>query len=224
MATGQSLLDLMEDLNGELQLQPAEVDVAKGLRAVNAAQDLVETIMATYGRVMLSKSGTVTTAANTEITAFPTGLLRLDALWYIDATTTRPAWRLKPIRETGESAVSMGWVINLAYQSTTGKPRAYWTDGTNFYWDPLPDAIYTVRWYGFQAAASITAGGTFLYPDAFIFPMATLASRIIKNSLDDPPDDMIGLTKDMFLPLIEAMGSFNRDGATGMVYEERHDT
>ena len=71
MATGQSILNIMEDLNGELQLQSGEVDVAKGLRAVNAAQDMFETVLSTHGRVSASKTGTVTTTANTETTAIP---------------------------------------------------------------------------------------------------------------------------------------------------------
>ena len=67
MATGQTLLNIMEDLNGELQLQSGEVDVSKGLRALNAAQDLFETVLATYGREVLGGTyGTVTTTASTE--------------------------------------------------------------------------------------------------------------------------------------------------------------
>src|SRR5712671_4429690 len=133
MATGQSLLDIMEDLNAELQLQTGEGDVAKGLRAVNAAQDVVETVMATHARVGGSGSGTVVTAANTESTAYPVGLLRLDGLWLIDATTNRPAWKISPIRETGQHALNWGWVTNLASTNLTGKPRGYWTNGTSIY-------------------------------------------------------------------------------------------
>lgn len=224
MATGQSILDIMQDLNGELQLQSGEGDVAKGLRAVNAAQDMVETVMATHSRVAGSGSGTVSTAQSTESTAYPTGLLRLDGLWLIDAQTNRPAWKISPIRETGQHALNWGWVTNLASTNLTGKPRGYWTNGTSIYWDPLPDAIYTVRWYGFQSAVTLTASGTFLYNDVFVYPLAALASRFMKTSLDDPPDEMLTLAKDMFTPLIEAVSNFQRDGATGLVYEQHHDT
>ena len=223
MATGQSILNIMEDLNGELQLQSGEVDVAKGLRAVNAAQDMFETVLSTHGRVSASKTGTVTTTANTETTAFPTGLLRLDALWLLDSNS-RPLWRVLPIKETGGHAYGSGWVASLVSTASTGKPRQYWTDGTNIYWDPLPNGTHTVRWYGFQMASDITASGTFSYNDAFIYPLATLSSRILKTALDDPPEDMLTLAKDMFTPLIEAMSNFNRDGSTGMVYDERHTT
>ena len=224
MALGQALLDIMEDLNGELQLQSGEVDVAKGLRALNAAQDLVEAVMASHPKVLGSGVDTVATVASQEYTTYPTGLLRLDSLWYIDATTARPAWRVKPIKESGQHAVGTGWVANLAYTASKGKPRAYWTNGTRIYWDPLPDAIYTVRWYGFQSAASITAAGTYAYLDLYMYPVALLASRILKTALDDPPEQFISLARDMINPLIESLSQFDRDGAVGMIYESRHDT
>lgn len=223
MATGQSILNIMEDLNGELQLQTGESDVAKALRAINAAQDMFETVLASHPRVAGSTTGTVATTANQEHTTFPTGLLRLDKLWLLDANS-RPLWRVLPIKEAGAHALGNGWVASLVATSATGKPRHYWTNGTNIYWDPRPNGIHTVRWYGFQMAADVTAGATFPYNDAFLYPLATLASRIMKTALDDPPEDMLTLAKDMFTPLIEAMSNFNRDGATSMVYENRHDT
>ena len=39
MATGQTILDLMEGLDASLQLQASESGVPKGLIAANAAQD-----------------------------------------------------------------------------------------------------------------------------------------------------------------------------------------
>ena len=224
MALGQALLDIMEDLNGELQLQTGETDVAKGLRALNAAQDVFEAVLASHPRVLGSGIGTVTTTASTESTAFPTALLRLDALWFIDPGTSRPGWKLKNLRETGGHARGQSWIASIASNSLTGRPRAYWTNGTNIYWDPLPSATHTVRWYGLQAAASITAAGTFAYGDLYMYPFAALASRIMKTTLDDPAEDMITLGRDMFNPLIDALSGFNRDGATGLVYDYSHDT
>ena len=222
--TGQTILDIVEDLDSELQLQSGEVDVAKALRALNAAQDMFETILATYPRVAASQVGTVTTTASQEYTTFPTGLLRLDALWYIDPGTSRPAWKVLPARETGTHAWGLSWVSSVASTSVTGKPRFYWTNGTRIYWDPLPNAVHTVRWYGFQMAADISAAGTFAYSDALAYPLATLAARILKVTLDDPPTEFVSLSREMFTPLIESMSGFNRDGATGMVYEYSHDT
>src|SRR3990167_9038126 len=100
MATGQSLLDRMELLNQELQLQSGESDVTRGLTALNVAQDCFEARAAARPNIYGSTTpvGTVTTTVNTENTAFPTGLLRLDRLQYIDPGTSRPAWDLNPIR------------------------------------------------------------------------------------------------------------------------------
>ena len=42
MATGQTVLDLMEVLAPELQLQSAEADVVKGLIVLNRAQSAFE--------------------------------------------------------------------------------------------------------------------------------------------------------------------------------------
>lgn len=224
MALGQALLDVMEDLNGELQLQSGEADVAKGLRALNAAQDVFEAILASHPNILGSGIGTVTTTASTESTAFPTGLLRLDSLWYIDAGTSRPAWKLIPLRQSGAHARGMSWIASIASNSLTGKPRAYWTNGTNIYWDPLPNATHTVRWYGLQAAANITAVGTFAYGDLYVYPFATFASRIMKVTLDDPAEDFIELGRATFDPLIDALSRFNRDGAQGVIYEYSHDT
>src|SRR5438874_4944062 len=98
MATGQSILNLMEVLFPELQLQPSETDVTKGLIVLNAAQDLLETIIAQYPRLKGDQTGNVTTTASVESTAFPTGFKRLDSIWYVDTTSSPnlPTYRLKP--------------------------------------------------------------------------------------------------------------------------------
>ena len=95
--TGQALLDRMEDLNRELDLQAGEADVTRGLRALNTAQDHFETLLSVESPNGLgSTTGTVTTAAGTETTAFPTGMIRLDAVWLLDADTSRPSYELDP--------------------------------------------------------------------------------------------------------------------------------
>src|SRR4051812_32985844 len=106
--TGQGLLDRMELLNAELQLQAGEADVTKGLLSLNVAQDYFESVAAQRGKLFGSAVGTVVTAANTESTAYPTGLLRLDRLQYIDPVTSRPAGDLTPIRRTGGHSSSYG--------------------------------------------------------------------------------------------------------------------
>ena len=46
MATGQTILDLMEVFDRGLQLQSGESGVTMGLRAANAAQDYLESLLA----------------------------------------------------------------------------------------------------------------------------------------------------------------------------------
>src|SRR5690349_19900250 len=135
--TGQSLLDIMELLNAELQLQAGEENVSKGLTALNVAQDYFESIAATRKNILGSSVGTISTATSTESTAFPTGLLRLDRLQLLNAAN-RVESELVPLRRTGGHAVSSFWPLNLISTTSSGKPRAYWTNGTSVYWDPLP--------------------------------------------------------------------------------------
>ena len=223
MATGQSLLDRMELFNPELQLQSGETDVARGLLALNVAQDYFETRAALRKDVFGSTSSTVTTTQNQETTTYPTALLRIDRLQFIDPSTSRPAWDLTPIRRTGGHSWGGNWPSSLG-SSTTGRPTGYWTNGVNIYWDPLPSGTHTVRWYGFQGASDLTAGGTFAYPDIVMLPVAVFATRLLKAGLDDPIQDLDTLAQRAFDPVLDLLTNFNRDGAKGFEYERAAET
>ena len=225
MATGQSLLDRMELLNQELQLQSGENDVTRGLLALNIAQDYYESLAANRDGLLGGNAiGTVTTSASTESTTFPSGVLRIDRLQYVDPTTSRPAWEIVPTRRVGGHATSFYWPWQLIATSTTGKPRRYYTNGTNIYWDPLPDATHTVRYSGFSVAADLTAGGTFAYPDIVMLPLASFAVRLYKLGLDDSQEDMINLARSVFNPVLDTLANFQRDGAVEFQYTQTHDT
>lgn len=222
--TGQSLLDRMELLNQELQLQAGEADVARGLLALNVAQDYFESVAAQRAKVFGSGIGNTTATANTESTTFPAAVLRIDRIQFIDPATSKPAWDLQPLRRTGGHAVKSFWPMNLVASSMTGKPTGYWTNGSNIYWSPTPSATYTVRWYGFQAADDITAGGTFVYPDIVALPLASMAVRLVKGGLDDEVKEISSLALETFTQVLDTLGNFNRDGAPGMEYTEVHST
>lgn len=224
MATGQSLLDRMELLFPEQQLQSGESDVTKGLLALNMAQDYLESVLALHPEVLLDTDGTVTTTANTEKTAFPTGLLRLDKMQFLDATTSRPVRDLKLIRTTGGHAASASWPMSLGSPSGNGAPYGYYTNGRSIYWDPLPNATHTCRWYGFQAATDITAAGAFLYPDICLSPLATFAVRIIRTGLDDATEAYLALAEELFVPVVAVLKRFRRENAPGLSYTMVHDT
>lgn len=225
MATGQTLLDTMEVLNQELQLQAGEVDVTRGLIALNRAQDYFEAILANERGVKGDTVGTVTTAASTESTAYPTGLLRLDRLQHLNSTSLRPEADIFPIHDTGGHAPSASWPELLGVPSNaTGKPANYYTNGRSIYWAPLPDATYTVRWYGLQAATDITAAGSFLYDDVAILALASFAVRLLRLGVDDDVNDMGTLAENVFRPLIKSLSNFQRDGARPLSYRYSHGT
>lgn len=221
--TGQSLLDRMELFNPELQLQTGEVDVTRGLLALNIAQDYYESLAATRKGIKGGQIGTVVTALNTESTAFPTGVLRLDKLSMINSSTSRPKWDLDPIQTVGGHAPSGAWP-GSAFAPSSGEPTAYWTDGSNIYWDPLPSGAYTVRWYGWQRVTDITASGTFLYDDIVSLPMAAFAVRILKAGLDDDALDTAKLAQEFFKSTLDTLEGFNRTGAAGFEYTYSHTT
>lgn len=224
MATGQTLLNWMEILFPELQLQVGEADVTKGLLALNAAQDMLETHIAQYGPNMFGGvQGSVSTTANQEYTTFPSGLLRLDALDMQDGSGV-VEYRLGRATEAGGHAFHRPWPWNVLMPTSTGKPARFWTNGTRIYWDPIPTSTYTIRTYGFSAASDITASGTFAYPDICILPLATLASKFIRIGLDDPVENYMQLAQETFNPVLDAMDGFNRTGPSEYVYVRSHDT
>lgn len=224
MATGQTLLDTIELLKPELQLQSGEQDVTRGLVALNRAQDAFESQYAQYPGAKGSGVGTVTTSANTETTTFPSGLLRIDSLWMLDSNG-RQQYELDDPSKAGSQTGASIWPWNQYLASSgTGKPVAFYTNGTNIYWNPIPDAVYTIRYYGFTAASDITASGTFAYDDIFILPLATFAVKLISIGLDDKIEDISALSDQVFSPAIDTAQGFNRTGPQRLTYRYRHDT
>jgi hypothetical protein len=219
--TGQDLLDRMELLDQELQLQSGEANVARGLLALNVAQDYFESLAAVRKGILGGSVGTVATSASTESTSFPAGLLRVDRLWMLDSAS-RPEYKLGNPKQTGGHRSGNRWPLNLLSSTTSGKPTAYWTNGTNIYWDTLPDAIYTIRYYGFAAASNITAAGTFAYADVVAFPLAAFATKLYKSGLDDAVQDISQIAFETFKGTLDALGNFNRDGAAPLEYSMSH--
>lgn len=219
--TGQSLLDRMELINQELQLQAGEENVVRGLVALNVAQDQFEAMLGMRKmHIGGTQTGTVTTSASTETTTWPTGVLRLDRLQVLDSNS-RPKRELVPLNRVGGHAARTFWPLNIL-TSSTGEPQAYWENGVSIYWSPLPDATYTVRWYGLKVADDITAGGTFAYPDIVALPLAAFAVQLMKMGIDDPTQDVAGLSGQIFGPVLETLSKHNRDGAKGLEYTEMH--
>jgi hypothetical protein len=220
--TGQDLLDRMELVNQELQLQSGETDVARGLIALNVAQDYFEQLAAIRKGTLGGQTGIILTANGTETTAFPAGFLRIDRLQVLDATTNRPSIELKRLQRTGGHATTAFWPLNIVNSSASGTPYGYWTNGTNIYWQPLPNGVNTIRVYGFKRASDITASGTFAYDDGVAFPLSSFAVRLMKTGVDDPANDVAGLAQETFKSILDTLSNFNRDGQADFEYTQVH--
>lgn len=221
--TGQSILNMMEVLNQELQLQTSEADQSRGLIALNMAQDSFEARASQIGRFKGDSTTTITTTANTETTAFPTGFLRIDRIQYLDPTTSRPSWDLENIKHVGGHSWNSFWPWNVVSTASSGHPRGYYTNGRSIYWTPLPSGTDTLRVYGFATATDITASGTFAYEDEVAFPLATIAVHILKIGVDDDPASVAGLSMMVLDEAIKSLRSTNRDGASPFNYTRTHD-
>lgn len=221
MATGQTILDRMELLHPELQLQTGEADVTRGLIAANMAQDYLESVFALHPGIWGDSVGTVTTTANTETTTFPTGVLRLDKIQRLDSNG-RVVADLDPVRSAGGHAPSTDWLATAS--GFLAAPSSYWTNGRALYWDPIPDAVYTMRWTGLQQQTDLTASGTVLYPDICLSPMAAFAVKVIRTGLDDDPTALSSLAAELFEPVVAALSNFRREGPQAVVYRQFHTT
>ena len=219
--TGQDILDLMEVMDQELELQTGEDDVANGLLALNVSQNMFEVVAASHKKFKGGQTTTVTTTASTETTTFPTGFLRIDRLQLLDASTLLPTRDLIDISDEGGHRVSSMWPLNLTSTTATGAPVGYYVDGTNIYWDPLPDGTRTVRVYGFKAAATLAAGTTLTYDDVVGNALAAYAVRVIRSGKDDPAD--LEMARELFDPIIQALKGFNRSGFNRPRYTRVHD-
>ena len=186
---------------------------------MNAAVDYMESVVALHPQVFGSTTGTVTTTADTETTDFPSGVLRIDRLQFIDSTTSRPIWDLEPIGETGGHIYSAELVPTT---TQTGRPVRYWTDGSKIYWDPEPNATHTIRWYGFKAHAALSASTTVTYPDIVLLPLASFATRIMGMGKGDVVNDIQSLAGETFDPIVMTLSRFNRDKAPGYSYNYVH--
>lgn len=219
--TGQNLLDRMELLNQELQLQSGEADVTRGLLALNVAQDTFEGVLATYPDILGGSVGTVTTTDGQEYSTFPSGVLRIDALDFLDPNSGLPSWPVIRAHQPGGHAYVNGGVDTITAE---GEPQFYWTNGTRIYWSPVPDGAHDIRYYGFAAASDVSAGGTFAYPDTLALPFALFAVKLMKAGIDDPIQNFTQLAQEVFGPIIKTLSNFNRDSAAPMRYKYSHDT
>lgn len=216
------VLDQMEVLDNELSAGSSEADEARAITALVMTQRSFEALVATLPLV-LRTSNTVPTAANTERTDWPSTLLRLDSIWMVDGATSLPTYELDPIHEVGgHIGASPPWPL-LASYGQAGRPIKYWADEAYFYWAPLPDAVYTLRTYGFYSRdVPTTRSSTFNFPNHLAFPFATMATRILSLGVGDSTDEYQALAAEIFGPSLKALRKKIRNQPTPRYYSRVH--
>lgn len=221
---GQDLLNMMELLNQELQLQPGETDVTRGLIALNIAQDYFENLAA----IRKVKTGDtvptveIASVANTETTAFPVGFIRIDRIQRLSGTGGSVVAELTPLERTGGHAhsITVPWLFTAS--GASGTPYGYWTQGTSIYWSPKPVSAQYFRVYGFKRAANVAAAGAFAYDDGVAFPVASFAARILSIGVADSTTDITTLASETFKSILDTLEQFRRDGGQNLTYSRVH--
>lgn len=211
MAIGTDLVDGMHYLDNDID-QIADQDQA--VWALNRAQDVIELAIASISEI-LGTFTNVTTAADVETTATPTRFKRYDRMQFIDPTNSRPSYNLQPGRNVGDVLNATNFASGYwggGGSGSSGQPRAYAIYGSTIHWAPLPDATHTVRVYGFQALADITASGTFGYGDEFIAAICAVAVRSFKQQVDDPQEDINSFAAGQLGPILDQLAKRWKDG------------
>lgn len=225
MATVADILDYMGVMDNELDVAASGVDEARAIKAINIAQHQFELVASEYPKVGQTHVQTLTTAASTEVSVFPSALLRLDAVWNIDATTLRPTSKLKRITEIGGHVPSLPWPVNLAMPTGSGVPSAYYANMADFYWLPLPDATNTLRVYGlFEAAEYSARANTFLYPTRLKVSFAEFARELLDRADGDTDNAIESLADRIFRPICKRLKRFDRSEPIPRGYSYDHST
>lgn len=225
MSTVADVLDLIGVLDNELDVAASGVDEARAIKALNIAQHQFELVASEYPKVGQTHVQTLTTTASTEVSTFPSTLLRLDAIWYVDPTSSLPVWKLKRITEIGGHVPSLPWPINLALATGSGSPSGYYANMADFYWLLLPDATSTLRVYGLFEAAEYTArANTFLYPTRLKVSFAEFASTLLNRAVGDANAPLEALSDSIFRPICKRLKRFDRSEPIPKGYSNVHTT
>lgn len=224
--TIQTLFDRMQLYDNQFDLIAGGDDVTRGLVALNLVQDWLELVMA--GEADLFKTDqTFATTANQDFTTWPASLMRLDALYLLDANS-RQVRCLDPIDITGGYQPGYPWPLDLfSGVISTGAPFEYegQQQGAKIRWYPVPDAIYTIRGYGLWAAADYTAAAnTFLYPDTVALAMVPHAAQLLRTGLDREIGAQQAAAEGAFKRLVRFFGRPVHTGPQSKVYDSFHDT
>ncbi len=224
--TAADILAKMNVLDNELDISSGGADETRALAAADMAQDAFEAIIASMEDT-LGTVGTIVTVANTETTAWPSDLLRLDDAYLMSPDdTTKQSWKIDIIQAVGGQAPNVAWPFSLAIAGTgTGAPSAAYTNRAYFYWAPLPDRAYTVRIYGLRSKTDLTTRAiTFGYPDVVANPLAAVAVQLMEMGVDDPSEELERLAGKFYKPVLKMLTKPVRQRAQSRQYSQMHYT
>lgn len=226
----QTIFDRMMIFDNTLGLESGGDDVSRGLIVCDMVSDWMEAEAATI-EGCLGTHNLLYTAENTETTDWPERLLRLDSLWYIDASTGRPVWELDPIQGVGNHVPGMTWplsemVLSGSAPNVAGKPKEYAATGPGgqFYWVPMPDAEYWIRGYGLWSTINFeSADSIFPFPSTVSLPFSGMASYLMKIGLDRELTSIETFVRASLRPVLKGLKKFNKTMPDSRVYSEVHD-
>ncbi len=222
--TGADLLTRMQVIDNELEIAANGDDEVRALAALDIAQDYFEDVAASMPRIGQT-DGTVVTAQGVEYTAWPSELLRVDSVWFVDPNTSRPSYPLDLISDVGGHQPGGAFPFNLLSSSSPGRPDAYAYDSAKFYWRPLPDAVHTLRVYGLRSRTALTSRAiTFGWPDSVSLPLAAFAVKLLEMGIDDPSEELDALAEKAFVPILRRMRKSVRQSPMSRHYSRTHST
>jgi hypothetical protein len=222
--TVADLLSAMSVLDNELDVSSGGADESRAIAAAGMAQDAFESVVAGIPEV-LGTVGTLSTTANQENTTWPSALMRADSLWMINATTNLPEYQLDEIQDVGGQANVNPFFPFGAYNASPGRPAAYFTNRANFYWKPVPDAVYTIRVYGYYAKTALTTRAqTMELPNQVKTPMASFAVRMMSIGVGDDEEETRRLANELYTPVIKMLQSPTVQRPQSRYYSRMHTT
>lgn len=222
----QTIFNRMMIYDNQLDLIAGGGDVTRGLTVVNLVQDWIEMAAGAVADLFRTDQ-TFTTTASQDFTTWPASLLRMDALYLLDANG-KQVRKLDPIDIAGGFAPGFPWPLDVFTGVVSfGAPFEFegQQQGAKIRWNPTPDQVYTIRGYGLWAQADYAAAAdTFLYPDSLALVVAPHAAAIMRIGLDRDFSAQQSAAEAAIKGAFKMFGKSVHTGPDSKVYEAYHDT
>lgn len=221
--TAVDLLDSMSVLDNELELGEGQSDEAIALKALSMAQKYFESLCAVYPNVLASLV-TVSPEANLGQSAWPSSLLRLDAVQALNADN-QPVWNLEDLGGLGGAVSMLPWPLTLSAWGVAGAPGGFTASLGSIGWLPTPGTASTIRLVGLvQQPKFRRRTDPFGYPSQCEVALANFACRLLSIGVADETADLDRLASQIYTPLLKSLRKFVRTGPQGRVYTDVHTT